>query len=168
VRAAKLDASNRIGRTGVVTTMTPTAIVTVTADRGTVWVVGRDRADAFDANALTRTTSLALDQSVPGGVATAVAYRGGLWVVAREHADLLRLDPTNGRVTARLRYLPADRAFRAPTQLATGHGSLWLLAPTRTEAQRRDAEVLRVADDGKLRARINAPSSLFVGGLAVT
>ena len=81
---------------------------------------------------------------------------------------LLRLDPASGRVTARLRYLPADRAFRAPTQLATGHGSIWLLAPTRTETARHDAVVLRVSADATVQSRVNAPSSLFVGGLAVT
>jgi hypothetical protein len=91
-----------------------------------------------------------------------------LWAVAREHADLVRIDPRTGRATDRLRYLATDRAFRQPTQLTTGHGSVWLLAPTRTEADRRDAEVLRISPTAKVQSRINAPSSMFVGGIAVS
>jgi hypothetical protein len=168
IRAASLAAPGAAGSAHVVSAMKPSTVVTVTADGNTVWVVGTTRADGFDAVSLAPTTTVDLANAVPGGVATAVAYRGALWVVAREHADLVRIDPRTGRATARLRYLSTDRAFRQPTQLTTGHGSLWLLTPTATEATQHDAEVLRISPDAKVRARINAPSSMFVGGVAVS
>jgi hypothetical protein len=147
-------------------------IVALSSAGNDLWVFTRERAIRVD-TVTHGTAAIKLTDAVPGGIATATVADGMIWAVARDRADLVRIDPSTGKATARLRYLGADRPFRQPTQLATGLGDVWLLAPTRAEPERHDARVIRVHAPSRTATptvsyTVDTPSSLFVGGIAVT
>lgn len=146
----------------------PAEVIGVSSDAGDVWVFTPTTAVRIDVASL-RTTRISLRGAAPGGVGTAIATGGSIWAVARDHADLVRIDPRTGAGTARLRFLTTDHTFRPPTHLVAGLGDIWLLAPSQAEPLRRDARVVRVDPAGPtVTLGIDTPSSLFVGGIAVT
>jgi hypothetical protein len=169
VRAVKLDNDGRTESAANLVGVAPSDIVAVVTSGDRVIVVTPTRGFSFEAARPTAVDVFDLRAAVPGGVATADANATQLWLVARDHADLVRVDPRSGTRRTTVRYLAGDRPFRQPTQVLVTAGEVWLLAPTRSEADRHDAQVLRVQPDtGRVLTRILAPSSLFIGGIART
>jgi hypothetical protein len=169
VRAVKLGDDGRTEQSANLVGIAPSDVVTVVTSGDRVIVVTGSRAFSFAAGRPSEVDVLDLRAAVPGGVAAADANETQLWLVARDHADLVRVDPRTGRPSTRVRYLDEDRAFRSPTQVLTVGGEVWLLAPTTGDPNRHDAEVLRIDPaSGRVRTRILAPSSLFVGAIART
>jgi hypothetical protein len=169
VRAVRLDVDGRTTAAANLDGVAPSDVVSVVASGERVIVVTPSRGFSFPADRPAAVDLFDLRAAVPGGVATAAASATQLWLVDRAQPTLVRVDPQSGVVRVRARYLTADRPFRQPTQVLVAAGEVWLLAPTSTDPNRHDAEVLRFDPvTGRVLARIVAPSNLFVGALART
>jgi hypothetical protein len=169
VRAVRLDGDGRMLAAANLDDVAPGDLVSVVTSGDRVIALTSSRGLSFPADRPAAADAIDLRLAVPGGVATAAASATQLWLVDRSRPDLVRVDPQSGRVRVRTRYLSEDQPFRQPTQVLLAAGELWLLAPTSTDPNRHDAEVLRFDPaTGRVRARIVAPSNLFVGGIART
>jgi len=169
LRAARVDPTGIVGVQRVVRGVRPAELIDVVADGRRVWLLTRSTATLLDARDLRETRRVDLRRAAPSGVAAAVAPPGKLWVIPRAHAALVDVDVATGAPVATLPYLATDFPYRVPTQLVASGSEVFLLAPTRPEPDRHDAEVLEIAaSDMHVRQRINAPSSVFIGGIAVT
>jgi hypothetical protein len=169
VRAVRLDADGRTVAAANLDDVAPSDVVSVVTSGDRVIAVTPSRGLSFDANRPAAVDAIDLQAAVPGGVATAAASATQLWLVERSQPNLVRVDPQSGRVRVRARYLSQDQPFRPPTQVLVAAGEVWLLAPTSTDPNRHDAEVLRFDPvTGRVQTRIVAPSNLFVGAIART
>jgi hypothetical protein len=169
VRAVRLDADGRTIAAANLDDVEPSELVSVVTSGERVIALTPSRGLSFQANRPAALDVFDLRAAVPGGVATAAASATQLWLVDRSQPNLVRVDPQSGRVRVRTRYLSQDQPFRQPTQVLVAAGEVWLLAPTSTDPNRHDAEVLRFDPvTGRVRTRIVAPSNFFVGAIART
>ena len=105
------------------------------------------------------------------GEARGVAATGdAAWVLVANGARLLRYGVGSTRPEASVGLL-ADppRTLQGPAAVVAGRGAIWALVSTGAEPGDHRAAVVRVDPDrDAVVERLDAPSDLFVGAIAVT
>jgi len=98
------------------------------------------------------------------------AARDTAWVLVANGARLLRYGVGSTRPEASVRLLAdAPRTLRAQAAVVAGRGAIWALVPTGAEPGDHRAAVVRVDPDRDVVGeRLDSPSDLFVGAIAVT
>lgn len=168
VELVRLDPAGEVQARSSASTDSPTGtVVGIEATRDRVWVVRERGVEAFGIDDLRPRQGVALPGTA-GIIRATTATGDALWLVAENGAAAYRISG-DGTTAARVSVLAEPpETFRGQSDIVSGLGSIWVLAPAGAATDDRSAVVSRIDPESlRVTASLDVPSSLFVGRIAI-